>query len=285
MVTTECPVCLEASVVALISKRAIGREFRISSCSRCTAQFVSSDLSTDALVDYQKSFFESEAYDPHVDDPTSNRAYWLGEKRIIYSLGYAGGRALDIGCYGGHFLDNLGSNWEKHGVELAERPAGIASSKGIRVYNRPIESLSLPAAHFDVATMYAVLEHLNDPRWVISEVSRVLRPGGLFVVMTGAANSWKARLKRDQWHMYCPPIHKFFFTRRSLLILLGDFGFRERYYKYTRGGMFWLDGNRIPTKIFRLFEKVISKLLLERSPLWHMPLYDHLYLYAIKEER
>jgi SAM-dependent methyltransferase len=48
--------------------------------------------------------------------------------------------------------------------------------------------LPFPDDHFDVVTMLAVLEHIEKPRLVpmVSEIHRVLRPGGIYVLTTPA---------------------------------------------------------------------------------------------------
>jgi 2-polyprenyl-3-methyl-5-hydroxy-6-metoxy-1,4-benzoquinol methylase len=43
---------------------------------------------------------------------------------------------------------------------------------------------TLPAASFDVATAFEVLEHLTDPRRVGEDLRRILAPGGVFVLST-----------------------------------------------------------------------------------------------------
>ena len=208
---------------------------------------------------------------------------WRTECRVIDSLGFHSGRVLDVGCNQGVFLESMGEDWEKHGVELARPLADIARGKGIRVYDQPVEDCRFPDSFFDVITMYALIEHLRDPRLVINEISQALRPGGLLVIMTGARNSLKARCKGQSWHMYCPPIHLWFFTHRSLVLLIEQFGFKETSSRYTSGTMPWYISGCLAGKALDFVEKQVVKRLFEHPPLWRVPLYDHLYLYALKE--
>jgi ubiquinone/menaquinone biosynthesis C-methylase UbiE len=89
------------------------------------------------------------------------------------------------------------------------------------------DSLTMPfsTSTFDVVTMWDVLEHLRDPHSAVAEVARVLRPGGRFVLTTGDVRSAVACLSRARWHLYTIPEHLFFYSRKSLRLLLSAHGF------------------------------------------------------------
>ncbi len=83
-------------------------------------------------------------------------------------------KVVDIGCgYGANkkLVESLGGEWV--GVEPFE---GGAHTVVADAQNLPFENNS-----FDVAIMDAVLEHIPEVEKAIAEVSRVLKPGGLFV--------------------------------------------------------------------------------------------------------
>jgi SAM-dependent methyltransferase len=81
-----------------------------------------------------------------------------------------GGRHLDIGCGDGYFLQRSPAA-VRHGMD---RLTGQAVEDGIPFAD----------GAFDVVTMLAVIEHLDDPAPVIEDIDRVLAPGGRLVLTT-----------------------------------------------------------------------------------------------------
>jgi len=65
----------------------------------------------------------------------------------------------------------------RHGLHLP-----IANAAG--------EALPLPSATFDAVTAWDVLEHVRDPRLVLDELARVLRPGGVALITAINRRAW-----------------------------------------------------------------------------------------------
>ena len=183
------------------------------------------------------------------------------------------GKVLDTASAGGHFVDNAGSSWEKYGIELSEEARKVAKGKGIKAFET-IEEASFPEDFFDVVTMFAVIEHLPDPKAVVKELTRVLKRDGLFVIMTGDVKSLKAKKKGKNCHMYRPPEHLYFFCAQSLDFLMDSFGFKKVDIIYADGGM--THSNIRPLNVALR----AGLMTLERMPvLQSLPLFDHNYSY------
>ena len=99
--------------------------------------------------------------------------------------------ALDVGCGGGYLsveLARLGFNVS--GVDPA--PASIAAAQshakqsGLSIDYRvaQAESLPFPDGSFDLVTCCDVLEHVQDLDRTLSEIARVLKPGGIIMYDT-----------------------------------------------------------------------------------------------------
>lgn len=67
-----------------------------------------------------------------------------------------------------------------------------AARHGLRlpVFNAAGERLPLPDAAFDAVTAWDVLEHVQDPRAVLGELGRVLRPGGHALITAINRRAW-----------------------------------------------------------------------------------------------
>jgi methionine biosynthesis protein MetW len=94
-----------------------------------------------------------------------------------------GSTLLDIGCWdGGLTLERgrLAGADTLLGVEVYEQPAEQASHRGIEVARIDLEAQALPWADesVDIVVCNQVLEHLKNIWLPMSEMHRVLRPGG-----------------------------------------------------------------------------------------------------------
>ena len=89
------------------------------------------------------------------------------------------GQVLDVGCGVGQVVQRLiDAGHEAHGVEVSE--PNIAKAKKVSDRCRLYDGRSLPFddATFDSAGALNVLEHVEEPEAFITEIVRVVRPGG-----------------------------------------------------------------------------------------------------------
>jgi SAM-dependent methyltransferase len=88
---------------------------------------------------------------------------------------------LDVGCGDGYILDHLEKRDHRLcGVDVSPDGVAKAAAKGFdaRVVDLENEPLPFASGSFDVVLCYDVLEHLFSPERVLSEIYRVVSPGG-----------------------------------------------------------------------------------------------------------
>lgn len=134
------------------------------------------------------------------------------------------GHLLDVGCATGQFLAQAAQRgWGGAGVELSAWAAAQARTRaGVTVYEKGLPNDDLPSATFDVVTLWDCIEHLSAPGKALEDIHRVLRPGGLLMLSTGAVPHRDPRVE-SQW--YQPPWHLYYFADETIRHLLATRGF------------------------------------------------------------
>ena len=276
MAESKCPFCLKGNVSQVLVITNASGTFPIMRCDRCETEYSPTSANTVDELDVQKHFFDEDLYT--IANLEKVHQYWRAEAQYIKDLGYRGGKILDIGCNTGEFLFCMGEGYQKFGIEIADVPADLAEKKSITVYRKPLEELALAENSFDVVTLYALIEHLSDPRSLVKEISRILKPGGLVVIMTGDYQTSKAKMLGSRWHMYIPPLHQYFFCRKALRMVANEFGLDELSYYFSPGGMTY-SGNTM----MKLAEKASLWQLFKLPIMRKMAYYDHYYGYFKKK--
>jgi len=134
----------------------------------------------------------------------------------------AGRWLLDYGCGDGSFLAEArargwnGRGIERHGRESARDGLSVVSSlaeldEGLR---------------FDCATLWHVLEHLEDPVGALADLRRWIRPGGVVLAAVPNFGSWQARATGASWLHLDIPRHLSHFTPNALAKTFEAAGFR-----------------------------------------------------------
>jgi ubiquinone/menaquinone biosynthesis C-methylase UbiE len=101
---------------------------------------------------------------------------------------------LDVGCGVGHWgrclAPFLPASCAMTGIDREPRWVEESTKRSAALGNRPVSfvqgdagALPFADASFDMVTCQTVLIHLHDPRVALAEMIRVLRPGGLLVLV------------------------------------------------------------------------------------------------------
>ena len=117
--------------------------------------------------------------------------------------------------------DSEGQGYDVLGLDLSTQAADIAAREnGVRVVVGTLDEAGFPDASFGIVTLFHVLEHVIDPRAVLREVGRVLRPHGRVVLQVPNIDSWQSRLLGARWWGLHVPRHIVDYSALSIQILL-----------------------------------------------------------------
>jgi SAM-dependent methyltransferase len=137
-----------------------------------------------------------------------------------------GGCLLEIGCGNGAILEEMkGRGWNVAGIEFDPVCVQRATARGLKCYDRDLRELALPAESVDAIYMGHVIEHLYDPRTLLAECYRILKPAGRLVMVTPNAQSWGHKHYGKDWRGLEMPRHLQIFSPQSLRRLVGESGF------------------------------------------------------------
>ena len=179
-----CPACTSSRVRAASPSRRTGSI--VASCSSCGCHWLSNPAPADQIA--ENNDFDRVAYESFVRakrHSTLTSAYEAALDRLAESI-QSGGKALfDVGAGAGEFLDLAREHdFEPHGNELA--PGAIEMAKeltGIDLHAGDLTTID-GSNLYDAVTMWCVLAHVADPDELLSQMFRVLKPGGVLFLQT-----------------------------------------------------------------------------------------------------
>ena len=140
-------------------------------------------------------------------------------------------KILDIGCANGDFLAGLMLLGMKsaHGIELNKEMAEVAKKRGISIEVGMFNSNSFKGQKFQCINLGDVLEHVPDPRLVLTDIKNLLDKEGILIISTPNIGNFfsnttfrLSKLFGFPWSSLDPPAHINLFTNQSLSFLLTE---------------------------------------------------------------
>ena len=141
----------------------------------------------------------------------------LKHKYQLATDGLEVGKMLDIGCGVGDFLHTAEEHgWECMGVEPSEEARAIAQ-KRMKAKILSSEDLeNIPDGYFDVITMWHVLEHVDNLKWQVAQLQRLVKKNGRVVIALPNYKSYDGQYYKELWAAYDVPRHLNHFNSTTL---------------------------------------------------------------------
>lgn len=208
----KCPVCGGEG-----NKKVFVKEgFQYVKCSHCD-------------MFYQNPILDEKNYDKFYNDSYASK-YWMkvllspiqfefDMKKFNYGLDIVektiaknrniqegqlqGLKALDVGCGVGTFLKAAKlRGWDEYGVELNKDEAEYCMSEGLKVRNEYLDKSLYDKESFDLITLWDVIEHIADPREMLSTIEYLLKKDGILLILTPNVKSMAATILHEKCNMF-----------------------------------------------------------------------------------
>jgi 2-polyprenyl-3-methyl-5-hydroxy-6-metoxy-1,4-benzoquinol methylase len=230
-----CPVCFSLLTIPALSGRDVlfetsAKTFTLDSCSACGCLFMNPMPASDEIARFYPNQYWWNSARPSVLKKVESvyRKFALRDHvRFITRAAASGGSLLDIGCGSGTLLGLLKERgFRVMGLDLSAEAAKIAEIQhGVQVVVDSLAEAGFAAESFDIVTLFHVLEHVSNPRDMLANVWRILRPEGVIVLQVPNIDSWQFRAFRSKWYGLDIPRHIIDYSKRSMLKLLDGSGF------------------------------------------------------------
>lgn len=231
--TEKCPVCLSQQHQPLYKLE----KGQLLTCQNCHLVFYTPRPTPEEL----EQFYNSQAYrDYYQNSAMTGEDFAQKRYQQLYQLinhytpkflANSPKKILDIGCGSGNLLSIASQNgWEITGTELS--PSAVQKANQIlenKVLKGDILSLDLPKNHYDLITIYHVIEHLIDPIPTLENIKSLLKPQGIAFIETPNIGSLGSKIRGQKWSHITPPEHITYFNPDSLSYSLKKAGFNSFY--------------------------------------------------------
>jgi 2-polyprenyl-3-methyl-5-hydroxy-6-metoxy-1,4-benzoquinol methylase len=242
-----CPVCLNAFTEPALTGsdwlfESTSKTFTLHSCASCHCLFLDPMPGDEEIAGFYPTQYWWHSSKSQNDRPLKKlesiyRKFALRDHVafVVRASGYRSGLdVLDVGCGSGTLLGLLKQRgFRPQGVDFSAEAARIAEEENaVRVLVGSLDQARFPDCSFDIVTLFHVMEHVTNPRTVLAEVSRILKPGGALVLQVPNIDSWQFKAFGVKWYGLDLPRHVIDYSKEAMLKLLSDAGFVPRRVKH-----------------------------------------------------
>ena len=221
-----CPICNSKQIgnYQLIKDFSVSQElFNISMCMDCLFKFTNPRPDKANIGKY----YESEDYISHSNKAVNPiqviykivRKYALKNKLNLINKFSEKGTLLDYGCGTGHFLQTCQKDgWKITGIEPDTKANALAVHKTNSTILTDISQIK-PNQHFNIITLWHVLEHVHDLNGIMNTLQSILNKSGIILIAVPNIQSFDAEIYKEHWAAWDVPRHLYHFTSKDIKTL------------------------------------------------------------------
>lgn len=215
--------------------RSSGDEFlydQLVKCKKCGLKYLSPRLKENIILEA----YSSGTDEIFISQVKAREKAFEKKIKIIEKFYPNKGKLIDVGTAGGSFPAVAKKRgWDVYACEPNHWLAEWGSKYyGINIHAGTIFTMGLKDSSFDVVTLFDVLEHTPDPKKVLLECNRILKPDGLIIISYPDIGSSIARIMRRKW-VFLLSVHLYYFTSDTIKKMLEITGFelinKKRYWQ------------------------------------------------------
>ena len=219
-----CPFCTSDENLPLITVK----KWTIVKCQNCNLVFTWLRAKYN-VGKFNRSYYSDEYLSNYEDRKDKLEKRFLRRLKEI-EIFKKGGNLLDVGCSTGLFLRTVQKNsvyrWRLFGIDINRNSLAFAKTKAdATFFCTSLHTKKFKESFFDCITCFDVLEHDVDIKGNLTEIYRILKPGGLLVIQLPNYKSVMAYLCGKNWDWWSVPDHVLHFSPPVLSKILADNGF------------------------------------------------------------
>jgi 2-polyprenyl-3-methyl-5-hydroxy-6-metoxy-1,4-benzoquinol methylase len=225
-----CLVCGNSNSHAVVVPKVAKSRFDVVHCPGCGLEYLHPQPTWEEIQEiYSSDYYATWDMKDGEKESTGKMKRLTFRRRLGELRRYvSSGAILDIGTATGFFLDEVRADgsFEPYGVEVSTYAGTIAQSKfGVdRIHIGTLETAPFEADFFSAVAMSDLIEHVQDPRQTLKGVHRILRQGGVAMIMTPDSASPTRRQMGARWTHFKLE-HLFYFSPKAMHMLAAECGF------------------------------------------------------------
>jgi SAM-dependent methyltransferase len=253
-----CPVCHSPRVA---TAQVVNR-YAIWKCLSCGLFWVPGVTDAELQGFYESDYFTGSHQFGYADYVATERVLRANAAQLLSIIRQVLGprsrppTLIDVGSAHGFLVDEAcKAGFEASGVDCSAEAVRYArETLGRKIQLGTLHEAHLPAASLDAITSIGSIEHFNDPIAIVDEVSRIAKPGAVFVITTVDTRVLGGIFR------FKPPEHLYYFSRRNLTLLLNEKGFTVE-----RASLYW--SNHVLGEVAGLVSKLVFGSTIDFGPL------------------
>lgn len=188
---------------------------------------------------YHKNINKKKFINDNVKKTFEYRYKKFGTERIEYIEKYTSLKKkkkikiLDYGCGMGSFLYSIKNKRKRYlakGLDFDLNSINYCKSLGLNVDSKNLEDEK--NNYYDLITLFDVIEHIQEPKKIISILLKKLKVGGYLIFFTPNLNSLSTILMKDKHNMFAPFDHLCFYSLNSFKFIAKKFNMKLLRFDY-----------------------------------------------------